>query len=317
MAYITDEERVFFNLNFANMKGEQGLRCSDQDFSHDKDDSPLPLNSRLLAPSLRTILKFKKGTISLRSVEKIVRVYNSLFTPQTNVHAFLTTDIFQNDMPHKIVYTLPNFFSGRYFCFYRSDNYADEVHGGILQVFEHEGIYKCYLLMGLFNSDQFSETANAVFPKGTNFSDVVNLRQRFNSFRKQQPDNSRYANISLATGIVRLLDRSILFDVANVNNADHVTICSLGTTHNLAQHFSGGMGMLFSPATTDLHTRVCKLLILREKDLTHSRIKEIMSMREHTYWHDALNISSSFTKFDRIELPDEDLNKEILNELNR
>lgn len=316
---ITEEERKYLLENFKLMKdalSSDNIRCINQHFDPNNEKSHLPLSTRLLAPSVRTIVNFNDKKTSRASVQKMVDVYNSLFMPPTNVDSFLTTNVFETDHPRKINHEISGFFNGEYYCFYFSDNYQDEIHGGILRVFEYAGGYQCYLIMGLFNEVQFSKISNEVFGNITDISNISVVRERFNGYRDKQPDRPEFKNFSLSVGTIQVLDRSILVEVRNINNPNHITIATVGTAHNRnLQQFSGGMGVYLSPATDDLHTRVCKMLILRKADVSEALLNRIMENPEDSFWFRSMKITA--TEYGRMEILDEDINKKIQSEISK
>lgn len=318
--YISESERKFLLSNFNQMKqmlSTEQVKCINQHFDPNNEKSQLPLASRLLAPGIRTIAKFKDQPTSRDSVQKIVDVYNSLFMPATDINTFLSVDVFEKDHPRKIYRPTSDFFIGEYDCFYLSDNFQNEVHGGILKIFEVAGQYQCYLIMGLFEENHFEKISSEVFGKVTDLADIAQVRQRFNTYRSKLPDVPEFQNFSLSAGSVRVLDRSVLIDVRNVNNPNHITVSTLGTTHNKNMlQFPGGLAVYLSPATDDLHTRVCKMIVVRSADVLDSLFEQLFSgPDENSFWMRTLQMTP--TEYGRIEILDEDINKRIQSEIRK
>ncbi len=317
--YITENERRYLLENFKQMKialSSSDLKYTNADFGSDNAESPLPLSVRLLGPSTRTIAKFSKHDTTRSSVEKLVNMYNCLFSPSTNVETFLSANVFEKDHPKKIKNDINGFLSGTYYCFYLSDNYQHEIHGGILTVFEQNGMYKCLLLMGLFNKTEFKQISKSC--KREDFTDIARIRNRFNEYRKQKPDQQDYQNFSLSIGKIKVLERSALIEVHNINNPNHITILTIGTEHSKSlKQFSGGLGVFVSPATDDLHTRVGQIMLLRKVDVSESVLNQIFEENNpnREKWIQRLRIKED--DYGRLHITDEDVNKQILNEIQR
>lgn len=317
--YITENERKYLLENFKQMKialSSSGLKYTNAYFGSDNEESPLPLAVRILGPSTRTIAKFSNHNTTRSSVKKLVSMYNCLFSPSTDVETFLSVNIFEKDHPRKINNDIDGFFCGTYYCFYLSDNYQNEIHGGILTVFEQNGLYKCFLLMGLFDKKEFKQISNNL--KKEDFTDIIRIRNKFNEYRKQKPDLQDYQNFSLSVGEIKVLERSALIEVHNINNPNHVTILTLGTEHSKSlKQFSGGLGVFLSPATDDLHTRVGKMLVLRKADVSDPILNQIFEVNnpDRKNWIQRLRIKED--DYGRLYITDEDVNKQILNEIHR
>lgn len=316
---ITEDERKYLLENFKQMKlalSSSSLKYTNAYFGSDNEKSPLPLSVRCLGPSTRTIAKFSNDNTTRNSVKKLVSMYNCLFSPSTDVDAFLSGNIFEKDHPRKIKNDIDGFFTGTYYCFYLSDNYQNEIHGGILNVFEQDGLYKCLLLMGLFDKKEFKQISKNL--KIENFTNIAKIRNKFNEYRKQKPDLQDYQNFSLSIGEIKVLERSVLVEVHNINNPNHVTILTLGTEHSKSlKQFSGGLGVFLSPATDDLHTRVGQMVVLRKADVSDSILNQMFEVNAPNRKNWIKRLSVKEDDYGRLHITDEDVNKQILNEIHR
>lgn len=313
--YITEDERKFLLTNFEQMKSV--LNCTNKQFDSNAEFSPLPLSSRLLAPATRTIAKFTNEKTSKKSVQKIVDVYNSLFIPSTDIDSFLSSDIFERDKPQLKQINYTNALVGDYFVFYLSDNFEKEIHGGWLKIYTADAQLSAHLIMGLFEARHFNEIETEVFGKLADIKNVSKMRSLFNSYRDRKPDVREYQNFSISTGSVTVLDRSAIISVRNMNNPNHVTVASIGISQNSnMRQFPGGMAVYLSPATLDLHTRICKMMVVRSADVLDILFEQLFNHHEQDdFWISQLQIEPN--RYGRIEIQDEDITRGILNEISK
>ncbi len=315
--YISDEERKYLLLNFNKMKQQlseqNGIKYSNRHFDSNDEQSPIPYEIRLRAPSLRTILKFKKKA-SRNSAQKIVDTYNALFTPSVDLESFLSVDIFERDRPQKLHKPISGFLSGEYHCFYLSDNYENEIHGGILEIYEWEGRYRCYLVMGLHEKHYFNTICSKLFHSDINLYEHNKIRSAFNQYRAKLPDVPECKNFSISMGEVTQLNQSVMIKVHDMNDSDRVNVFTLGTANNKnMKNFSGGLGIQVSPATEFEPTKVRKILAIRlsEAELLGDLLFEKLSTEEllDSFWMKILKMTP--TEYGNIEIPDETVNKKI------
>ena len=75
--------------------------------------------------------------------------------------------------------------------------------------------------------------------------------------------------------------------------------------------------MFLSPATDDLHTRVGQMVVLRKADVSDFILNQMFEVNNpnRKNWINRLSIKED--DYGRLHITDEDVNKQILNEIHR
>lgn len=145
-------------------------------------------------------------------------------------------------------------FLGDYYCYYLSDHYIGEIHGGIMRVHRSGGAFRVQLINSLQEDSQFHDPQLwQVLQEGLTLAES---RHRFLQYRNGLK-NTGLKRCFYCEGVLRAYERSVIMELTNVNNPSHLMILTLNIQQrSVHSRYRGGIAVFLSPSTGLLETRV-------------------------------------------------------------
>lgn len=218
----------------------------------------------------------ERGTVS-----KIVDFFNANFRPETTLHEILNTFLF-SEKHTRIMHYKGEQYTGKYWIYYFSDNYQDEIHGGILNIFNNNEFLYANLIMGLCEDSQF-EIAESIINKGASSAHTNKL---FLEYRGNiAGDNSeKLTHCYFCEGPVHVFPRSVNMELVNSNSTDYLMYISLNIDSDTASSkYIGGLPVYMSPACGILQTRICQMCMVRVGYNRKHRVFSLQDSRLYNY----------------------------------
>lgn len=290
---MTDEQRIHFHNNFQMMLLKIGTSPYYINGEGRTDDNSVL--GRSLAPSYTTLCKCENDISyepTARTLNRLIDFYNANLEPSTDAYTFISMDINASEVGKIQNNMLYRQYLGIYYVYYYSDNFIDEIHGGLLQVYELDGRFRAHLIMSLKESYQFKDVLDQVFHRSNTRTQI---RKSFDKYRQRLPD--AYRHCYYCEGPFEMYDRCVIMNLTNPNVPAHKMYITINTEHNsVQQEYPGSLAVYLSPSVGNLQTRFCKMAITRKEfPLDHPILGEF------------LDIDHNLTKFHRFEMTlDED-----------
>lgn len=261
---MTDEERIIFHQNFNDMLQKIGCTPYRINGTGKKGEDIAGWEQ---APSYSILSRCKNDPMYVPSdetVNKIVRFYNANLTPPTDAYAFRHDRLIFTGMTRKLAETrLGKNLVGRYYGYYLSDHYINQVHGCYLSIFRIASTFRARMVLSIQSDSQFSDPALlGVFQEDASLKES---RERFLDYRNTLSSASM-KRCYYCEGAVRVFDRSVVMELTNVNNASHLMILTLNTQKsNHRKEYIGGLSVALSPSTDGLETRFFRIALSRRR----------------------------------------------------
>lgn len=252
-----------------------------------KNASSLYNSKNIILPqnmvSQKTLYQIIKGGYipGRGTVSKIVDFFNANFRPETTLYEILNTSLF-SEKRTRIIHNKGERYIGKYWIYYLSDNYKNEIHGGILNIFNNNKFLYANLIMGLCEDSQF-EIAENIINKGTTSAHVNQLFLKYRSHIIGD-NREKLENCYFCEGPVHVLPRSVNMELVNSNSTEYLMYISLNIDSDTASsRYIGGLPVYMSPACGVLQTRICQMCMVRVDYNRKHRVFSLQDSRLYNY----------------------------------
>lgn len=270
MKKITSEEYEFFYRNVKRSLDELNKTA----YSLYEDNNIVLPQNMICQKTLYQILN-KKNIPSRSTVSKFVDFFNINFRPETTIHEILNQPLFSENR-NRINMDVGSQYEGYYWIYYLSDNYLNEIHGGVLNIFLKNHLLYANLIMGICENEQF-DIAESILKHNSISADI---NKEFLSYRANiSGDNSeKLKHIYYCDGPVHVFSRSVNMELINPNSTDYLMYISLNVDPDTANNkYIGGLPIYLSPSCGVLQTRVCQMCMIR---IGYNRLHRAFSLQD-------------------------------------
>lgn len=212
---------------------------------------------------------------SKNAISKIVCFFNANFRPGITVYDILHKLIF-SEKHTRILKHINHAYEGIFWMYYLSDNYKNEIHGGVLRLSTQNNKLYAHLILGLSDDKQFDIVKNILVEGKSS----AHINKQFLKYRENisGKNSEKLKHCYYCEGSAYIFPRALNIELVNPNNTDYVMYLTINIDPDTAnEKYIGGLPVYLSPSCGILETRVCQMCMVREN---YNSIERLFSMKD-------------------------------------